>query len=1215
MTLNIPRISASAIGGYVEHLEYCDEQYALLEKLNPHISTSAKEHVLANISTLYQKFRYNEPLFHFSESVLKKNDFGHREEFIATYHIKEILSGKGFAVVELSSLANLVECIFKEASGREQPTVFIIKPNGDNVGVIGEYGPLGLPGNAKSFALFLPDLLVYEPVTIDQRKIHQISIIDYKMTEHLDAMDTKVEYRFQQSIYTRVLENALDEAIQYKSFLTFDREDLRVNNYLMYIRKNTSRDLKDTLGSFQPGQVPSLMEHLEDLLVDLGPVYIRDENGVGKDYSHAGIMSRVHRLITLTYGSMDDRIASVNESVIFCTFMQATVDTLNNDGAKVEVNELGINPSMFGGDSASPYFNCQKCLRSCCPVNSFKRSTNGKGMFVEFLAYLNQPKPQLSLSEDLSDCIKDMVNGVTPNHKPAVNTQVAMEERIHITIPNAPTASFTYRRQVNYEAESKRVDQVAFTHEAGLVPLQRIFYDEVISDGHHKSLKRSYLISSPTNSGKMDCALMLANQALIDCHSFGRRGRVLILQPKKQLANFTVKQVRDYFSLNTKKCPMKGEFYKGHDLFGVDVRGNKPVTAKVFHGSSTGSIKDTISSFDIVVSTYEYMIEFLLSQEIEPFDCIIFDEVHSRLRLDSEEMGSSMLTSMLNYTFIMQIIKTQRNPYVAMMSGTLPVQWTENMSNNPHINVISSAFSHSSIKTFGMDIDAPGIQGNISKLVTFRDGYFELKPGALNQPIEGIERYKTRVLPVFVYSRREIDLIGTYFEAMAEELAAGNSNRKPFEVLKYSGSKATSSKEKVEEMIDASNRHPDSCDPIVLISTNAIAEGAKLPSNLAIIVYSQDPIGNQFYDADTIRQMSNRISRGFNPSAKIPGVVITVKVDTARVREREDNYNKLCLTSCMLDNRSEEGLSVTHGMDLVARTTGYYNQIDPIKITETIRNLKERHYVEDSGLITPSGRMVIKYDSWMPLPDFHTHSIEANILINTVILPYLSNDEFMSDFVGKKLIAGLNSFDPTYSEMFKLLVKEQTPNDATCEKIFNHVFGEDYGHSSTHNILAWLDNLQRPEIVEDLMRILLRFGQPTTTNEAHVVSLVKMALWKTLFIKVKRDKDGTRRSILQEPFYDANTRFDNRSRLLYNYVHFLDLTAKSRNHCVHRAIANEECPNSHLLIVTPEALKMAKDTARKFIDTIHPLYLDSRKFKESRERMGNYANGVISIIQ
>lgn len=1215
MIFHIPRISASAIGGYVEHLEFCDEQYALLEKLNPHISTTAKEHVLANISTLYQKFRYNEPLFHFSESVLKKNDFGHREEFIATHHIKEILAGSGFTVVELSSLSSLVECIFEEANGREQPTVFIIKPQGDTEGVTGEYGPLGLPGNAKSYALFLPDLLVYEPVTIDQRKVHQISIIDYKMTEHLDALDTKVEYRFQQSIYTRVLENALDEAIQYKSFLTFDREDLRVNNYLMYIRKNTSKELKDSLHSYQPGQALSLMEHLEDLLVDLSPVYARDENAVGKDYSHAGIMSRVHRLLTLTYGSMDDRIAGVNESVLFCTFMQATIDTLNNDGAAVEVNEHGINSAMFGGDSSSPYFNCQKCLRSCCPVNSFKRSSNGKGSFVEFLDYLNQPKPQLSLAEDLSDCIKDMVNGVTPNHRPAANTQVAMEDRIHITIPNAPTANFTYRRQVNHETESKRVDQVAFTHEAGLVPLQRIFYNEVIREGQHKSMKRSYLISSPTNSGKMDCALMLANQALIDCHALGRRGRVLILQPKKQLASFTVDQVLEYFHPNTKSCPMKGDFYKSHDLYGVDVRGDRPITARVFHGSSTGSIKDALSSYDIVVSTYEYMIEFLLSQEIEPFDCIIFDEVHSRLRLDSEEMGSSMLTSMLNYTFIMQIIKTQRNPYVAMMSGTLPVQWTDNMSNNPHINVISSAFSHSAIKTLGMDIDAPGIQGNISKLVTFQDGYFKLKPSALNQPIEGVERYATRVLPVFVYSKREIDLIGVHFEAMAEELSKGNNNRKPFQVLKYSGSKATSSKEMVEKMIDSSNRDPDSCTPIVLISTNAIAEGAKLPSNLAIIVYSQDPLGNQFYDSDTIRQMSNRISRGFNPNGKIPGVIIAVKVDTYRVREREDNYNKLCLSSCMLDNRSEEGLTITQGMDLVARTTGYYNQINPIKITDSIRNLKERHYVEDSGLITPSGRMVIKYDSWMPLSDFHTRCIEANILINTVILPYLSNDEFMSDFIGQKLIAGLNYFDPTYSEMFKVLVKESTPNDTTCEKIFNHVFAEGYGHSSTHNILDWLDNLQRPEIIEDLMRILFRFGQPTTTNAAHVVSLVKMALWKTLFIKVKRSKEGTRRSLLQEPFYDANTRFDNRSRLLYNYEHFLDLTAKSRNLSAYRAISKEECPNSHLLLITPQALEMAKITARKFIDTIHPLYLDSRKFQEGRAKMEGYAEGVMSIIE
>ena len=1215
MTLHIPRISASSIGGYVEHLEYCDEQYARLEKLNPNTATAAKEHVLANISTLYQRFRYNESLFHFSESVLKKSDFGHREEFIATHHMKEILSGKGFAVVELSSLDDLVECIFNEANGREKPTVFVIKPQGDNVGVIGEYGPLGLPGNAKSYALFLPDLLVYEPVTIDQRKIHQISIIDYKMTEPLNAMDTKVDYRFQQSIYTRVLENALDEAIQYVTLPSFDREDLRVNNYLMYIRKSTSKELLDTLHGYQPGQKVSLMEHMEDLLVDLSQVYAREENAVGKDYTHAGIMSRVHRLLTLTYGAMDERIVSVNESVIFCTFMQATVDTLNNDGAEVEVNEHGINSAMFGGDSSSPYFNCQKCLRSCCPVNSFKTSSNGKGGFVEFLAYLNQPKSQLPLSSDLSDCIKDMVNGVTPNDKPAANTQVAMEERIAITIPNAPTASFTYRRQVNHESESKRVDQVVFKHEDGLVPLQRIFYNEVISEGRHKSLKRSYLISSPTNSGKMDCALMLANQAMIDCHALGRRGRVLILQPKKQLANFTVDQVLEYFHPNTKTCPMKGAFYKNHPLYGVDVRGNKPISARVFHGSSTGSIKDALSSYDIVVSTYEYMIEFLLSQEIEPFDCIIFDEVHSRLRLDSEEMGSSMLTSMLNYTFIMQIIKTQRNPYVAMMSGTLPVQWTDNMSNNPHINVISSAFSHSAIKTLGMDIDAAGIQGNISRLVTFRDGYFELKPGALNQPIEGVERYKTRVLPVFVYSKREIDLIGTHFEAMAEELAKGNNDLKPFKVLKYSGSKATSSKERVEKMIDDSNRDPDSCAPIVLISTNAIAEGAKLPSNLAIIVYSQDPLGNQFYDPDTIRQMSNRISRGFNPNAKIPGVVITVKVDTSRVREREDNYTKLCLTSCMLDNRSEDGLTVTQGMDLVARTTGYYNQINPIKITESIRNLKDRHYVEDSGLITPSGRMVIKYDSWMPLSDFHARSIEANILINTVILPYLSNDEFMSDFVGQKLIAGLNYFDPTYSEMFKVLVKESTPKDATCEKIFNHVFAEDYGHSSTHNILEWLDNLQRPEIVEDLMRILFRFGQPTTTNAAHVVSLVKMALWKTLFIKVKRDKDGTRRSFLQEPFYDANTRFDNRSRLLYNYDHFLDLTAKSRNLSAYRAIANEECSNSHLSLITPQALEMAKITARKFIDTIHPLYLDSRKFQENRDKMRNYAKGVMSIIE
>jgi hypothetical protein len=570
---------------------------------------------------------------------------------------------------------------------------------------------------------------------------------------------------------------------------------------------------------------------------------------------------------------------------------------------------------------------------------------------------------------------------------------------VNITIEDARwLADVKYIVRTSSSAVAGEIKPLAPALGNALMPLQVVFAREIVS--RLDDLPRLSIIQSPTNSGKMLAAMLFAN-ALLAKHD---EGLIIVMVPKKTLATHVLNEFRRFFveraalSDGHEDSRRKNEvFYQEYPILAL--RDND---IRVYHGDTIETM--TIPDRGIIISTYEYAGELLYHQDerFQNLRGVVCDEIHSRLMQVRE---NSMVEKhyLPFHDFVSFIELVQRGLHVLWMSGTMPPYWANKIQSMSACNQVVSCFKANRVL---IDADA-SVQSSEECIRQIVDG-IQYDPArktlSLSDPQGRIRRHfaetydeheRTYLLPIFCYSKWMAEQLSCALKTKFRDMGFADMERN---IHVYTATKYVFEKETIENAVkDAAKK-----GPVILITTNVIAEGIRLDTRIGLLLRAYNAQQKTyFYDDDTMRQMASRIARGFADGHKIRGYFRVLTTSTERYDSfaRHDEIQRFLLLNTRLSAETRN-VDIREGYAVVKSYFPEQHILSEGDIELYQERLLDQAYIDDQLKITFEGEMYLRFGLWhRPIGDSVIEELEDNIHLNLLFAPYLNNEEFIDNFM------------------------------------------------------------------------------------------------------------------------------------------------------------------------------------------------------------------------
>lgn len=588
---------------------------------------------------------------------------------------------------------------------------------------------------------------------------------------------------------------------------------------------------------------------------------------------------------------------------------------------------------------------------------------------------------------------------------------------LHLIISNGPNANSLSLDTFNGAAVENSLSLGTSPKEAGLTPLQYAIKDHY----SFEKAKHGLLIISPTASGKTQAVVFLMDELLRK----NPDSTVVFMVNNKTLAEATYRELLEKFSSGK---------------FGVSKLLKKEVAVR--HGSSTD--KTPLLGAKILVATYDWGLEYLetagTSKTEKPsLDVagIVCDEIHSRL-LPQDVLvefpdfdGAYSLTRLLN---IQERISDVRNKEtkIIFMSGTMPGGWRERFIANESFDVVESLYRTNDLRLFQHEAPLSSyaeLSDIISQLVNYsaKNEIFKIAASDLRSFMDhedGRKYQGSQFIPIFANDT-----------SLLEEMAAGlrKTHGFQFDIFIYTSKKEARVKAQIERRLLAANEAKEKGEkfkPFVLFATTSIAEGVKLPSNEAIVILLGDPSSGATQPPRLVgEQQAARVGRVYNPDKKerAAAYFITLNRKMSPTKdEREEALDKKLLKLSHLGRRyAPNGQRNYHGglIELYKRFPATIHQNTPT-FGQMEKRTKRDRFISPDGSLTPLGELKLFYDNWAE-PDSGSYdsydTVELSTLFNLVVVPFITQKQFVREFVKGQSARFKNNGDSSYRALYNIL--------------------------------------------------------------------------------------------------------------------------------------------------------------------------------------------------
>ncbi|SMF97878.1 hypothetical protein SAMN02949497_4861 [Methylomagnum ishizawai] len=529
-----------------------------------------------------------------------------------------------------------------------------------------------------------------------------------------------------------------------------------------------------------------------------------------------------------------------------------------------------------------------------------------------------------------------------------------------------------------------------------LTPLQVVFDREVVA--RLDDIPPLTVIQSPTNSGKMIAAMLFVNALLEGLD----HGHVIVMVPKKTLAGHTRKEFVRFFSdrnILDDSTPEGGarneKFYRAHRIVHLSAD-----NIRIYHG-------DTAVGFEapkvgVVISTYEYAQEILYHRErgAARLRGLVCDEIHSRLMgVHGDNMVERKYLPYHEFATFLEY--GRRRIRVLWMTGTMPTYWQDKIRGIVGCNKVVSGFTANNVKIEDRREIVPR-DACVERVVECIEYNREDRTLSLRNEGDRVRRHfkeefgacgRTRLLPIFCFSKSMAEQISMELKAHFAGLGYREMERN---IHVYAATKYVGEKEVIEQAVQNASKR----GPVILITTNVIAEGIRLDTHLGLLVraYNEDR-STFFYDDHTMRQMASRIARGFSEGRKIPGYfkVFTTSTFKEDAFDQADEIQRFMLRNTRFAPK-EEGLTVRDGYAMVQNY--FPERLLPEReflLYEEV--LRDKRYIDQRGSITDEGEMYLSFGQWYrPAGELDEALLAENLALNVWFAPYLHSEEFLDNF-------------------------------------------------------------------------------------------------------------------------------------------------------------------------------------------------------------------------